>query len=197
MKKPNRRKKLLTPTPQHLRVLSPLRNDVILGLNGNFPQNHHGNQYLKRIIDVSRERYFKEKSSIGKEGIAITVLQHLIELKPRGRILKKNQDSKHFVVQDESNSLEIIKQLFQKKSGERSANTNLNSPCKSAPPSPGRRTNLVQQSPDSRSNRRYSASDGPASRKQTHGRASITNSDMSQLLDLLIKSPGTGDDKVT
>lgn len=194
MKKPNRTKKLLAPTTQHLRVLSPLRNDVILGLNGNFPQNHHGNQYLKRIIDVSRERYFKEKSSIGKEGIAITVLQHLIELKPRGRILKKNQDRKHFIVQDESNSLEIIKQLFQKKSGE-SANTNLNSPCKSAPPSPGRRTNLVQQqSPDSRSNKRYSTS--AASRKQTHG-ASITNSDMSQLLDLLIKNPGTGDDKVT
>ena len=178
----------------------PSQNDVVLGLNANFPQNIHGNQYLKKMIDVNRERYSLSKSSIEKEGIAITVLQKLIELKPRGRILKSTVDGK-YIEQDESNSLEIIKQLFQK-------------PPKKARGNDKAASNLPAAKKKIQSTATHQ---NPPRRQQDHGRGSsrtrttrttmaikpnettsldlsssnsrITNADMSHVLNLLIDNP--------
>ena len=203
MRKSNRTKRQLKPSTSPLRVSSPLQNDVIVGLNGSFLSQHHhyyhGNQHLKTLIQFSRERYSKEKSSIGKEGIAITILQTLIELKPRGRILKRSQDGKSFTVQDESNSLEIIKELFQKALKSESPTTNVNGrPCNYTPPSTGsRRTALLQHSPDrSKSTNAAFSSRRKQDRHQITNN-DITNADMSHVLDLLIKIPSTPGDKKT
>lgn len=183
-----------------LTIACPSQNDVILGLNGQFPQNIHGNQYLKKMIDVSRERYSLSKSSLEKEGIAITVLQRLIELKPRARILKSTADGK-YLEQDESNSLEIIKRLFQippnyenKKPKRARVNDKAaaNLPAKKEIQSTIHQKNPTKQDHRRRTNTTMTMKPNETTSldsSSSTGTSSITNADMSHVLNLLINSP--------